>query len=191
MKKHLLFIPLFIITTCLPAMAQDDIALQTAEGSMMTQNYASAENNFTKYISSISGKLPAYLQQVAVYDTSSAFQRNFKFPNFSYERKWAQAYCERGMCRLDLGKKDSAFNDFTASVKIDPTYAEAYYQSAALLKEKGEKIKSCIYTAKAIGLNDTMKRAKELSNLNFCWMCAAEDFKAGKIHVELKEYKEA
>jgi tetratricopeptide (TPR) repeat protein len=191
MKKHLLFIPLFVIAFSLPALAQDDVALQTAEGSMMAQNYASAENNFTKYITSISGKLPAYLQQVSVYDTSSAFQRNFKFPSFTYEHKWGQAYCERGICRLNSGKKDSAFNDFEKAVKIDPTNAEAYYQSAALLKEKGEKIKACIYTAKALALNDTMKKAKELYSINFCWMCAAENFKTGKIHVELKEYKEA
>jgi len=190
MKKRLLPICVSLFISCLPGLAQDNIALQTAEGSMIAQNYTSAENNFSKYITSISANLPSYLSQVAIYDTTNPFQKNFKFPDFTYKHQWAEAFCERGVARLDQNKKDSAYNDFEMAVKIDPTYPEAYYESAALKKEKGDKVNSCIYLAKALALNDTMRRAKDLSALNFCWMCAADDFKKGKIHVDLKEYKE-
>lgn len=190
MKKNLLFACSLLFAFCTSVFAQDDNALQTAEGAMIAQNYTSAENNFTKYITSISGKLPDYIKQAAIYDTTSPFQRGFKFPSFNYEHKWAQAFCERGIERLDQKSNDSAYNDFEMAIKIDPTFAEPYYESAALKKEKGDKINSCIYLAKALALNDTMKRAKDLSALNFCFMCAADDYKNAKVKVELKEYKE-
>ncbi|HSY75683.1 MAG TPA: tetratricopeptide repeat protein [Bacteroidia bacterium] len=190
MMKNLLFIPLLLIIATLPAIAQDDLAMQTAEGSLMAKSYTSAETNFTKYIKTFSDKMPAYLKKEAVYDTSSAFQKNFSFPDFKYEHKWAQAFCERGIARLGLGKKDSAGVDFETAIKIDHNYAEPYYQEGALMKEKGDKINSCIYMGRAIFLTDTLKRAKDIYTTNFCWMCGADYFKTGKMHVDLKEYKE-
>jgi len=190
MKKHLLAIPVLLLFYVTPSIAQDDIAMQIAEGSMMTQNYASAENNFSKYINSIHDKLPAYLQKVNTYDTASVFQKNFLFPNFTYEHKWAQAYCERGIARLNLKETDSARSDFSMAIKIDEKYAEAYYQLGAILKASGDKTNSCVYLAKAIHFNDTLKRAKDLYRDGFCWMCGSEYFKTGKTHVDLKEYAE-
>jgi tetratricopeptide (TPR) repeat protein len=191
MKKYLLFIPLLLLLGALPASAQDDVAMQVAEGSLMAKNYVSAETNFSKYIKSISDKLPAYLQKAQIYDTSSPFQRNFKYPDFTYQRKWSEAFYERGLSRLYQSHKDSAHNDFETAIKIDPTYPQPYCEAGILIKETGgDKTKGCIYLGKALGLNDTMKKAKDAYITSFCWMCGAEYFKTGKMHVDLKEYKE-
>jgi len=191
MKKHLLFIPLLLLVNIFHALAQNDVAMQTAEGSLMAKNYTSAENNFTKYIASFSSQIPAYMQKVKTYDTCGVFQKNFLFPNFTYEHQWALAYCERGMARLGLNSTDSARADFIMAAKLDERYAEPNYQMGALLKAAGDKINACIYTGKALMLSDTMRKAKDLYTMNFCWMCAAEYFTKGKNSVDLKEYKEA
>lgn len=191
MKKYLQFIPVILLLTSLHVSAQDDVALQTAQGSMMAKNYTSAESNYTNYIHSLSDKLPAYLKKVATYDTCSPFEKGELFPNFTFTHVWAQGFCERGEARLLLGKKDSAYTDFLMAIRVDHKYAEAYYQAALLKKEKGDKVGSCIYLGKAKHYSDTMRAAKDAYTMGFCWMCGAQYFSDGKNAVGLKEYPEA
>ena len=191
MKKSILLISscLFLITLSLRA--QNDVAMQTGEGALMGHNYTSAENNFTTYISSIAGKLPDYMKKKNMYDTCNGYQRNTLLKDFKINHTWALAFYERGIARIGMGTKDSASADFERAVKIDPNYAEAYYQAALIKKDKGDKTGTCIYIGRARLYSDTMKVAKNAYTDNFCWMCGYEYFKKGRDQMDLKEYKEA
>jgi len=191
MKKYLRFIPFLLLIISFTVTAQNRDALLTAEGSMLAKSYSSAESNYTNYIQSLVPQLPAYMKKVATYDTCSPFEKSSMFTGFTFNHEWAQGYCERGQARLLLGKKDSAYNDFLMAIKLDHKYAEAYYQASLLKKEKGDKVGSCIYLAKARMYSDTMKAAKEAYTMGFCWMCGAQYFADGKSAVELKQYAEA
>jgi tetratricopeptide (TPR) repeat protein len=191
MKKYLLFISSFLLFTALPLCAQNDASMQAGEGALMGHNYSSAENNFTTYINSISGMLPVYMKKKAMYDTCNGYQRNTLLKDFSINHNWALAFYDRGISRTGLGSKDSALADFESAIKIDPGYAEAYYQAALIKKDKGDKTGTCIYIGRARFYSDTMRVVKNAYSDNFCWMCGYEYFKKGRDQMDLKEYTEA
>jgi tetratricopeptide (TPR) repeat protein len=190
MKKNVLFLALLLSSFSISLSAQD-ATLKTAQGALMAKDYKSALTNFTTYIGSFQNELDAYLKKKFSYDTSNAFTKTTQFADFKINHTWATGFYGRGIANLNLEQKDDALKDFETAIKIDPSYAEAYYLAALLKKIKGDKTGSCMYIGKALTYNDTMKLARNAYRDNFCWMCGMEFYKKGKMELDLKEYPDA
>ncbi len=190
MMKSILSVSLFSLLIFSSALAQTD-PLMPGEADMKAKNYKQANTDFTTYISSFEPKLDAYFVKLHTFDTSSAFVRSSKFADFKPSRIWAQAYFERGMARMNMSQNDDAAKDIDMATRIDPTYADPFYQQALIKKAAGDKLGSCICIGKAIANNDTMAAAKNSYTNDFCWTTGVEYFKKGRDHVDIKEYKEA
>lgn len=190
MKKYLQLLPLFILLFCLSANAQNT-SLQAGQNALTAHDYKSAQTDFTTYINSFKGQLDGYYKQQAGYDTSNLYTRTVNYANFKIQHDWASGYYGLGMCSLNQGQKDDALQNFETAIKIDPQYAEAYFQAGLLKKDKGDKTGSCIYIGKALKYNDTIKAAQDAYTNNFCWMCGLDYFKKGKTNLDLSEYADA
>jgi tetratricopeptide (TPR) repeat protein len=190
MKKLTVLLSAFIFPLSL-LHAQLDDNIKNGEDAYKAKNYTKAEAYFSAYIHSFQNNVAHYLQQMHGYDTANTYQKQTTFANFKINHEWAQAYYDRAMTYKRLSYPDNVARDIDMALKIDPGYAEAYYEQSKLKKEKGDKTGACACLGKAIEYSDTMQAAKlEYSN-NFCFTAGLEFYKKGKEKMELKEYAEA
>mgnify|MGYP001318094632 CR=1 FL=1 len=97
------------------------------------------------------------------------------------------SYLQRGNSHYQLGDPQSAFNDFSESIKLDPKFENAYFSRAILLGEYQDDVSAIADWNKLIALNPKneiyfMERAISKSHLGQ-YADAAKDFaKAIKIN---------
>ncbi len=185
---------LFLSALALPAAllhAQLDDNVKNGEDAYNAKNYTKAEAYFSAYIHSFQGNVAHYIQQMHGFDTANAYQKQTIFSGFKINHQWAQAYYDRARTYLKLSYPDNATQDIEMAVKIDPDYAEAYYEQSKLKNGKGDKLGACVCLGKALEYSDTMQAAKTDYSDDFCFTTGLQFYKKGKEKMELKEYSEA
>jgi len=130
------------------------------------------------------------LAKYGLYEEAvSFFNDAIKFTTEANRKElyYKDSYLQRGHSFYKLGNPQSAFTDFSESIKADPSYESAYFARAILLSEYQDEVSAIADWNKLINLNPEnevyfMERAISKSNLGQYEESTKDFLKAIKIN---------
>jgi tetratricopeptide (TPR) repeat protein len=105
---------------------------------------------------------PYYYKGIYYANTGEKNQALYQFNEaIRHDYYFLDAYIEKGSLLLDAKKYAEAISDLQLVLTISPKYADGYYWLAKCYEAMGNKPEANINYQKALGLDNTLKEAKE------------------------------
>ncbi|HET7818959.1 MAG TPA: hypothetical protein VFL70_06595 [Bacteroidia bacterium] len=170
---------LFSLLSYLFSFAQNDSIIQIGIVKQKAGNHNGAIYDFSTYIQKHTDEIQKLITDInSTQNPVAVIDTNLSFPYFL-----------RGKSYLAMKEGDSAMNDFTMAIKINPRMNKAYYERSKLLFAAGKKDEGCANLS--IPMQLKYIPSKELFDENFCWKKAVVNATTAFSKLNLKQYQTA